>query len=235
MGRAILDEVRQAPIIALIVLVPVVVVLERTSPDSHTPLFLLSVLAIIPLAALLSRATEAVAAKTGDAVGGLLNPTLGNLTELVISLAALRAGQYLLVKASMAGSVQAAAGASRADASFRWFHRRSPGGGRRGDDHRVFCSPCKSPGSQRRDLTGQCRPNCSLCCTGTGARQLFRRSRTDDAPVLAGGGYHDDRRHDAAALLSNGGRGAWYPGVMALALYAIFAFTLFILPPSDPS
>jgi Ca2+:H+ antiporter len=65
----------------------------------------LSVLAIVPLAALLSHATESVAAKTGDAVGGLLNATLGNLTELVIALTALRAGQYMLVKASIAGAI----------------------------------------------------------------------------------------------------------------------------------
>jgi Ca2+:H+ antiporter len=63
------------------------------------------VLAIVPLAALLSHATESVAAKTGDTVGGLLNATLGNLTELVIALAAMRAGQYLLVKASIAGAI----------------------------------------------------------------------------------------------------------------------------------
>ena len=59
----------------------------------------------MPLAALLSHATESVAAKTGDAVGGLLNATLGNLTELVIALAALQAGQYMLVKASIAGAI----------------------------------------------------------------------------------------------------------------------------------
>jgi Ca2+:H+ antiporter len=59
----------------------------------------------VPLAALLSHATESVAAKTGDTVGGLLNATLGNLTELVIALAALRAGQYTLVKASIAGAI----------------------------------------------------------------------------------------------------------------------------------
>jgi Ca2+:H+ antiporter len=46
-----------------------------------------------------------VAARTGDAVGGLLNATLGNLTELVIALTALRAGQYMLVKASIAGAI----------------------------------------------------------------------------------------------------------------------------------
>src|SRR4030095_9324773 len=59
----------------------------------------------VPLAALLSHATEAVAARTGDAVGGLLNATLGNLTELVIAIAALRAGEYMLVKASIAGAI----------------------------------------------------------------------------------------------------------------------------------
>ena len=62
-------------------------------------------LAIVPLAGLLSHATESVAAKTGDAAGGLLNATLGNLTELVIALAALRAGEYTLVKASIAGAI----------------------------------------------------------------------------------------------------------------------------------
>jgi Ca2+:H+ antiporter len=65
----------------------------------------LSVFAIVPLAALLSLATESVAAKTGDAIGGLLNATLGNLTELVIALTALRAGEYMLVKASIAGAI----------------------------------------------------------------------------------------------------------------------------------
>ena len=53
----------------------------------------------------MSHATESVAAKTGDAVGGLLNTTLGNLTELVIALTALRAGQFMLVKASVAGAI----------------------------------------------------------------------------------------------------------------------------------
>ena len=104
-GRSVLQELRHTPVLWLIVLVPIVIVLEQLVPDSHTLLFFMSVLAIIPLATLLSRATEAVAAKTGDAVGGLLNATLGNLTELVISLSALRTGQYLLVKASLAGAI----------------------------------------------------------------------------------------------------------------------------------
>jgi len=80
-------------------------VLARMMPDAHSLLFVMSVLAIIPLAALLSLATEQVAAHTGDAVGGLLNATLGNLTELIIGLTALQAGEYLLVKASIAGAI----------------------------------------------------------------------------------------------------------------------------------
>jgi len=67
-----------------------VLVAQRIEPEAHTLLFVLSVLAIVPLAALLSHATAAVTVKTGDTVGGLLNATLGNLTELVIALTALR-------------------------------------------------------------------------------------------------------------------------------------------------
>ena len=61
---------------------PIVLVAEVVRPEAHTLLFVLSVLAIVPLAAMLSLATESVAEKTGDAAGGLINATLGNLTEL---------------------------------------------------------------------------------------------------------------------------------------------------------
>ena len=101
----LLKEIRRNPLLWLVVFVPVVFVAEHLLSDSPTLLFVLSVLAIVPLAALLSHATESVAAKTGDAVGGLLNATLGNLTELVIALTALRAGEYMLVKASLAGAI----------------------------------------------------------------------------------------------------------------------------------
>ena len=101
----LLKEIRHNPLLWLLAFVPVVLAAQKLKPDAHTLLSLLSILAIVPLAALLSQATESVAAKTGDAVGGLLNATLGNLTELVIALAALRAGQYTLVKASIAGAI----------------------------------------------------------------------------------------------------------------------------------
>jgi Ca2+:H+ antiporter len=101
----LLKEIRHNPLLWLLAFVPVVFVAEHLVPDAPTLLFVLSVLAIVPLAALLSHATESVAAKTGDAVGGLLNATLGNLTELVIALTALSAGEYMLVKASIAGAI----------------------------------------------------------------------------------------------------------------------------------
>src|SRR6476661_8042490 len=102
---ALLSEKSPNPVPLLPPFVPAVFVWQSIDPEAHSVLFLLSVLAIVPLAALLSHATESVAAKTGDAVGGLLNATLGNLTELVIALTALRAGQYMLVKASVAGAI----------------------------------------------------------------------------------------------------------------------------------
>jgi Ca2+:H+ antiporter len=101
----LLGEIRHNPLLWLLVFVPVVLAGEMLWPDAHTLLFVLSVLGIVPLAALLSHATESVAAKTGDAAGGLLNATLGNLTELVIAITALRAGEYMLVKASIAGAI----------------------------------------------------------------------------------------------------------------------------------
>jgi Ca2+:H+ antiporter len=98
-------EIRHNPLLWLLVFVPIVFATAQLKPEAHTLLFVLSVLAIVPLAALLSHATESVAARTGDSVGGLLNATLGNLTELVIALTALRAGEHLLVKASVAGAI----------------------------------------------------------------------------------------------------------------------------------
>lgn len=100
-----LQEIIQTPILWLLVTVPLVLWLGHAKPDQSTLLFILSALAIVPLAALLSHATESIAHRTGDAIGGLLNATLGNLTELIIALTALKAGEYVLVKASVAGAI----------------------------------------------------------------------------------------------------------------------------------
>ena len=79
--RFLLKEIRHNPLLWLLAFVPVVFACQKINPEAHTILFVLSVLAIVPLAVLLSHATESVAAKTGDMLGGLLNATLGNLTN----------------------------------------------------------------------------------------------------------------------------------------------------------
>ena len=62
----LLREIRHNPLLWLLLFVPVVFIAKQFKPDEHTLLFVLSVLAIVPLAALLSHATESVAAKTGE-------------------------------------------------------------------------------------------------------------------------------------------------------------------------
>lgn len=89
----------------LLVLVPVVIVMEIMDIGGHTTTFVLSALALVPLAAILGSATETVAEYTGPKIGGLLNATLGNAAELIITIVALREGLVTVVKASITGSI----------------------------------------------------------------------------------------------------------------------------------
>lgn len=68
-------------------------------------IFVSSGLAIIPLAALIAESTEEIATVIGSSLGGLLNATFGNATEMIISIIALRAGLVDVVKASLTGSI----------------------------------------------------------------------------------------------------------------------------------
>ncbi len=89
----------------LLLCVPLTVALEYLAPQQHLLIFFAAAVAIIPLAGWLGRATEQLAERSGDGVGGLLNATFGNATELIIAFAALRAGLHDVVKASIAGSI----------------------------------------------------------------------------------------------------------------------------------
>jgi Ca2+:H+ antiporter len=89
----------------LLLFVPATAALEFLAPDRHILIFVTSCLAIIPLAAWMGQATEQLASRLGEGVGGLLNATFGNAAELIIALAALRAGLSDVVKASLAGSI----------------------------------------------------------------------------------------------------------------------------------
>jgi len=90
----------------LLIFVPLAFLVEFVEA-LHSPLlvFAFSCIALIPLAGLLGEATEELAIHTGPKVGGLLNATLGNAAELIITIVALSAGKIELVKASITGSI----------------------------------------------------------------------------------------------------------------------------------
>ncbi|KAF2737082.1 vacuolar calcium ion transporter-like protein /H(+) exchanger [Polyplosphaeria fusca] len=67
--------------------------------------FVLNFISIIPLAALLSFATEELSAKLGQTLGGLMNATFGNAVELIVSIVALNQGEIRIVQSSMLGSI----------------------------------------------------------------------------------------------------------------------------------
>jgi Ca2+:H+ antiporter len=85
-------------------LIPVAVALDLAG-SSATLVFAASALGIVPTAALMGRATEELAARSGPGIGGLLNVTFGNAPELIIALFALGQGLHEVVKASIIGSI----------------------------------------------------------------------------------------------------------------------------------
>ena len=89
----------------LLVFVPIAFALEHFAPDKPLLVFFAAALAVVPLAATMSEATEHLAERTGAGVGGLLNATFGNAAEMIIAFSALRAGLHDMVKASLAGTI----------------------------------------------------------------------------------------------------------------------------------
>src|SRR5512143_709536 len=89
----------------LLVFVPIAIGLRFLLPDAHVLIFFAACLAILPLAGWLGKATEHLAERTGEGVGGLLNATFGNAAELIIALMALQKGLHEVVKASLTGSI----------------------------------------------------------------------------------------------------------------------------------
>ncbi|WP_222718616.1 calcium/proton exchanger [Algoriphagus sp. AK58] len=90
----------------LFAFIPITLFLEN-SHASAPMIFFSAALSIIPIARLISTSTENLATYTGDAVGGLLNATFGNLPELIIAFVALKAGLHEMVLASIAGAILA--------------------------------------------------------------------------------------------------------------------------------
>ena len=102
--RGIVDGVAERKLNVLLFLVPLSWALRFAVPGS-TWLFVVSALAIVPLAGLIGYATEELARRSGPTLGGFLNATFGNAAELIIGLAALGERHIALVQASITGSI----------------------------------------------------------------------------------------------------------------------------------
>lgn len=89
----------------LLIFIPVSILLHYLNLGSAAVQFLTTALAIVPLAALLGEATEEISKYTGEKIGGFLSATFGNITELIISIFALKAGLFDIVKSSIAGAM----------------------------------------------------------------------------------------------------------------------------------
>jgi Ca2+:H+ antiporter len=84
---------------------PAALLLEYLIPERGAIIFIASTVAIVPLAGYIGKATDELADRLGGGIGGLLNATFGNATELIIGAFALREGLFSLVKASITGSI----------------------------------------------------------------------------------------------------------------------------------
>jgi len=89
----------------LLVFAPIALLLEQFAPERTLLIFGAAAVSIVPLAAIMARATGVLAERLGPAIGGLLNATFGNAAEFIICLAALRTGLHTMVKASLAGAI----------------------------------------------------------------------------------------------------------------------------------
>lgn len=104
--RLVINEAK-SPLNWLLICFPLALLAEHSFKLPAPAIFTLAAIGIIPLAAMIVKATEQLAIIAGPAVGGLLNATFGNAPELIIALTALRAGEIELVKASIIGVILA--------------------------------------------------------------------------------------------------------------------------------
>jgi Ca2+:H+ antiporter len=91
--------------VVLLAFMPAAIAIHYLRPEWSAAVFVCGCIAIIPLAGFMGEATEAIAAKAGSGIGGLLNASFGNAAELILAIAALRAGHSEVVKASLTGSI----------------------------------------------------------------------------------------------------------------------------------
>ncbi len=92
-------------IMALAVVLAIAVVICKLAHVSPGIAFTVACLSLLPPAAIMGKATEELAKYVGSTIGGLLNATFGNATELIVAIFALKAGMFDVVKASITGSI----------------------------------------------------------------------------------------------------------------------------------
>ena len=135
-------------LIIMAVVAPIIEVIW--GPQQEMAIFIFSAISLIPLAALIGRATEDLEYYVGPIAGGLLNATFGNAPEIIIGIFALQQGLILVVKASITGSIISNAllvlGSSLALGGWRWGKQsgRQP-------------SPLRVPGYHQRPTSRGCR------------------------------------------------------------------------------
>jgi Ca2+:H+ antiporter len=103
--RTPLSNFLRSPMNWMLLFIPITVALDHVAHVSAPVLFFMAALAIVPIAAQIVAATEQLAHRTGDAIGGLLNATFGNAPELIIAFVALKAGLLEMVRASIIGAI----------------------------------------------------------------------------------------------------------------------------------
>ena len=106
-SRTPLNSFLRSPMNWLLLFIPITIGLEHLAHVPAPVLFFLAAVAIVPIAAQIVGATEQLATRTGDAIGGLLNATFGNAPELIIAFVALKAGYLEMVRASLVGAILA--------------------------------------------------------------------------------------------------------------------------------
>lgn len=104
-SRSVVADILGSRMSWLLLLLPITVAVDIFLPEQKIWIFFLSAVALVPLAYLLSVATEQMSFHTGPTIGALLNVTFGNAGELLVGFFALRQGLDRVVKASITGSI----------------------------------------------------------------------------------------------------------------------------------
>ena len=180
---------------------------EKAAPSAHTVLFVLAVLAIVPLAALLSHATESVAEKTGDAIGGLFNATI-----FVSSVQ--KARETLGISPAFVGFIIVALVGAAAEMAVAFSAARR---------NRLDMSVSIALGSASQIALFEA-PVLVLLSYFVGPKPM-------DLQFWPGAVVMMLISTVTAFLLTSSGRSAWFVGVLVLMVYLIFAMTLYLLPP----